>query len=389
MRNGREEAGKEDSSDQVGKRRLKLLSEIARNKSVSFSKLAKKFGISEETVRSDIDLLESLSIPLKQKNSNVTFVRGRPARAEVYARCLNIVGALLQNRTISIDYLEGRFQIPRDAIQRDIKQLESLGIQIELVGKNLVLPSVGVESLWENTGVGGRLNDRISISRKACLAECVVDYLRDLGDSVRSALIGTGVSAYKVAEVIYSRETELYIEAIYSSSVLVLFAFTHSKPKRITIRLAGGHLDRTTAWLEGAPGIEQLRGQSVGAIVTSFMHLSKEGFTTQQPYEVDEKLMNLKPHPDCLYILIPLEFSKLAHKNGTLVAPRGGTGEDAFDFSNPDRKYVIFTDVPDKSELDKHKTRQRLAVLEHWKEKRGIEVVSVPRPKETSSEVHG
>lgn len=386
MRNGIEKVGNEDPGDQEWKRRLRLLYEIARRRRVKFKKLSEFFKISEETVRYDIELLESMSIPLERTSSGVTFGKGRPPDAEVYTRRLQIVGTIFLNKDVSINDLEERFQIRRDAIERDVEQLGRLGIPVKLKGDDLVLPPVGIEALWKGTVIGDRFARAGSMAVKRNLADAVVTYLSQHRESISSLMFGNGSTAYMAAERILALQRDLGITAVYTANVLVLHALAvHQLPE--VVRIAGGQLDREILWLHSDQGIRELREKSLDAAITSFMSLSKRGFWTQQMHELDEKLMNLQPHPDCRFVLIPIEWSKLAHENGTLVAPQGSTGEDAFDFRDGHRKYVIFTDAPDDNESDNDTDRERFKVLEYWEGKDGVEVVRVPRPKEMPSEV--
>jgi DeoR/GlpR family transcriptional regulator of sugar metabolism len=382
MSNGTEKAATEVSTDQEWIRRLSLLCEIARNVSISIEDLGQKLSISEEIIRSDIELMKSMSIPLQLTPTDVIFQRGgKPPGGTVWKRRCQIAAKTLSDNKVSVNELMQLFSITKDSIDKDVEELCNLGISVKLEGENLILPTVGVEVLWGDTVIGNRLHDTDSINRKQYLAESVVDYLKPHDYSIKSILIGTGVSAYKVAETIYRREHELHIAEIHSSSVLALFAFAHFRPG-MTLKIAGGQLDRTTAWFEGKLGIEYLKEQSIDAIITSFMCLSKKGFTTQQPYEVDEKRMNLR-HTNARFCLIPMEWTKLASESGNLITPEKGTGEDILDFLDGRRTYVIFTDVPETLSDDKDK--ERLDVLDFWENEKGVMVIRLPRPDEIST----
>ena len=119
---------------------------------------------------------------------------------------------------------------------------------------------------------------------KRRLAEAAVDYLRDRKDPIKSVVFGSGVTVYRAAESLLVREGELQVEEVFSSNVLVLFAFAYYKPHNMVLKVAAGQLDPATAWLQTA-GIGQLGDRSVDAVVVSFMHLTKKGFWTRQPYD--------------------------------------------------------------------------------------------------------
>lgn len=393
MKNGGEKTENEAPGDRELKRRLRLLSEIACRTTASIEELGKTLGISEEVIRSDIRAIRSMSIPLHLESTRVTFSRlkGKRPGADMWKRRIQIVADTIRDRLVPVRKIEQSFQITRDAVVNDISVLRSLGIPIELSGDKVVFPPIGIEALWRDTAVGSRLQDADSIKAKEGLSQDVVNYLCIHKDRISSVLVGTGVTAYRTSLDIFAREIEHRIETVHSASLLVLFAFICCRPTRVNLQLAGGQLDRTTAWLEGESGVEQLRVCPADAVITSFMHLSTQGFRTTQPYEVGEKLMNLR-HATAQFVLVPMEWSKLAGENGMLVAPPGGTGEDVFDFLDGRRKYVIFTDPP-ASPRDE-KDNERFEVLDYWENKyQGTEykdclqIVRVPQAGTTGTGV--
>ncbi|MBP7052501.1 MAG: hypothetical protein KBE65_15925 [Phycisphaerae bacterium] len=294
------------------------------------------------------------------------------SKETVWERRARVLAHAISNGPVPLKTVQSMTRCSKATVESDIRELQSIGIPVASSGGKVVLPPLALESLWEGTDVGFRLRSTPSMMVKRRLGEATVDYLRDHNDPIKSIVFGSGVSAYETAECLFLRRHELHIEVVFTSSILVLLGFVYCDPKSMILNLVGSQFDRATAWLQGES--KQLGDQSVDAVVVSFMHLSKEGFWTRQPYEVEEKVAHLKGIKSPL-ILIPIEWSKWADKYGNLVAPRGGSGEDAFDFKSG-RKYVIISDIPDKPHDAKDK--DRLAVLDFWRSKPGVEIVKVP-----------
>jgi DeoR/GlpR family transcriptional regulator of sugar metabolism len=312
---------------------------------------------------------------------------GKTSRENIARRQLWLLKELFEKHIVPIAALSDTYQkefhiTDSRSLQADLVKLKSIGLPIEMTATEVRVSAQRMRKMWHGTLVGKRLSKRKSMESKERLAKKTVDFIKDNRDDISVLMLGTGTTVWEAAKEILTRENELDITTIYTASVLVLDAFVSRRPGDVTLRMAGGALDERTAWLKSRKGVQFLSKAPVDAVVTSFMGLCREGFRTAQDYEVDEKLMNLRPHKRCKFVVIPIEWSKIDHEDGELVAEQieRKKGRDVLDFLGGTRQYVIVTDPP-RGKLQ-GRDRDKLDLLEYWRDEKGVQVLRTSRAKE-------
>jgi hypothetical protein len=217
--------------------------------------------------------------------------------------------------------------------------------------------------IWKGTPLGEKLKNvpPESYLSKLKLAQKTIDFLKTRQD-ITTLLLGTGSTVYQIADLMFSPNHNPHITTVFTNNTLVFCAFLRHKPLGIVLRTAGGKLELQIASLTGRDAVESFRRQEVNAVITSFTALSEKwGFTTEQDYEIEEKLMNLYPHEKCHTVLIPLEWTKINAAGGFSVTERSGLGP--FDFKSQKREYIIITNPPEKEDRAKGDDKERFDLL--------------------------
>jgi len=194
---------------------------------------------------------------------------------------------------------------------------------------------------------------------------------------VQHVMLSTGVTMFELARQILARYSELGIQTIISSNMLIHVEFLLSKiaPASLLLGLPPGklHFQHDTASFghERELTAGELNSDTLKAVqasVLSFTSLSFEaGFKIGLGYQADinEKLFHLRPPEGCRLVIILIDWEKiLSGAGGNAVQDaQGRKGHKLFDLSNG-RQYVIMTTRPGhvESELD----RKRIADLERW-----------------------
>lgn len=258
-------------------------------------------------------------------------------------------------------------------IKRDVKELASIRIPLNVTSKDVVFASMGLSKLCEGTPVANRLSG--DEPTKQLLAKQMVHFLKSIKEKkIEKILVGTGVTCYETVKEIIIHNAELKIETIFTTNLLVLYEFMLRKPADgIEIQMPPGIFNSPTFSLLNQECISYLQNIKAHAVITSFNGLTQEGFTTGKEQEVSEKIMNLLPHSQCNYVLIPLELEKVGHE-GKPVKKNFKAGIELLDFQEGRRRYIIFTNIPIQI-LEEQRSEQS-KILQFWK-KKGIEIVSI------------
>lgn len=307
--------------------------------------------------------------------------RKRGSEENIARRKLYLLQEILKRGTVRFDELipmyDRQFGISDvRTIKRDVQQLQSIGIPIDVTDTEISIIPTGIQALWEDTDVGGRL--RKEMGSKKRLAKKTVSFIEERKNDINTLMIGTGSSAYECTKEVLARKEDLRVTNIYTTSLLVLHAFAFYRHAQIRLEMIAGTLDYQTASLVGPEGVKYLSKRPVDAVITSFWGLSKRGFSTLYVYEIEEKRMNLCPHEECGYVIIPMEWCKIGleallvqqhpeETQSTLVLPQG------------ERRHVIVTDHP-QGELQ-GKDKERAEILKFWEEK-GVEVLRTSRAED-------
>ncbi len=196
-------------------------------------------------------------------------------------------------------------------------------------------------------------------------------------EEVHHVMLSTGVTMFELARQILMRYTELGIQTIISSNMLIHVEFLLAKipPASLLLELPPGKLhfqhDTASFGLERALTAGELDSETlktVQASVLSFTSLSfDEGFKIGLGYQADinEKLFHLRPPQGCRLVIILIDWEKiLSGAGGNVVRDaQGRKGHELFELSNG-RQYIIMTNRPRRveSELD----RKKMADLEKW-----------------------
>jgi DeoR/GlpR family transcriptional regulator of sugar metabolism len=296
------------------------------------------------------------------------------SKAYIAKRRKHIAQEILKNPNISVNEL-----ISNVGKVLNIKSGITVKNEVEICKDILALIlSMGIYQLWKDTPFEDKLLKEAESKKR--LANQLVNFIGENKRHINTLLLGTGTTVYEITKEILSREQELAIRKIYTTSLLVLHAFVLKKPKDIELEMVGGDLNDQTASLISQNGVSYLRKQPVDAVITSFWGLSEEGFSTAQDFEVDEKLMNLRPNMKCNYIMIPMAWSKIGSTGRLIVKSqkKGEKPEDVLDFpevkSERQKHYIIFTDYPEG--ILKEKDVDRSKILKCWVQ-RGVEVKNV------------
>lgn len=285
---------------------------------------------------------------------------------QIVRRRKHICSELLSNPNVDISKLT-------QTIVRDYDVSPNISAkEVEFCRQILGLIShVGIANLLgAKTFIGSRLRNEQSKQIRAKLAKAVADYIENKPGEIRELILGTGSTIYEVAQEIIARENDLSIDYIYTTSFLVLYAFALGKPSRIRLEVVNGIWDDHTASLQSSRAIDRLLSSHAQAVITSFAGLSTEGFITRTIHDKDEKLMNLYPGNGCEYVIIPMEWKKLARRSLEHLKK----GKEALEFLSGKKKYVLVTDYP-KRILTAH-DRSASEIMDDWA-KRGGEVIKV------------
>lgn len=282
---------------------------------------------------------------------------------KILERHRSIIEKLRKGQAVSGKEIAGKFKVSPKTVQKDMKLWEN------------VLPwvdSTALYALWEGTCIGGRLkNPKATDSRKR-LAKEVVNFLADKGDKIRKLILGTGANAYETTVEILTRKEDLSITDIYTTNLLVVPTFASHKERDITLHVVGGRLYADTASLIVSPeNVKYLADLQADAIVTSFYALCKKGFHTLFRDEVDEKLVNLCPNKKCLWVIIPMGWSKIGPAEDTALVPNEERAQGVLDFVGGERHYIIVTDPP--QHMSESESIEKNGILDHWKEKGKLE----------------
>ena len=288
---------------------------------------------------------------------------------------LQILGDLFKNKHPSISDIFEEYDYPSErTVRDDIAKLRSLGIRVSVKDDHLVIAPLGLEGLWEGTVIGARLKKNIQSKQR--LAKKGVDFLKTQ-ESIYSIILGTGTTMYELTKELVGHLDELHVNNIYTTNLLVVREFIHEKvfpevdPK---IHMVQGRLNIRTGSLFSEKGVKYLSDLRTDAVFTSFDGLDRDRITTGQYQEMSEKIMNIKPAKECKYVIILIEWLKIAKRGPVIVEEEEGKGSaNLLDFC-PGRKYIIITDPPGEEKMSEGKNPERRKILKYWQDK-GVEIV--------------